>query len=141
MTDQDGSRREIWRGHHATGANRADARLDIFGVSAQQLLTGVPQSQPRLPGEEENRRMAVRGLGEILRRVSRLNAEYADPERDPGHGPSRTRPGHPLRLGQRAEACPQSGGRRRPSTLRKKYRHPPGPISACRCVRRRRAPG
>ncbi|MET8128212.1 hypothetical protein ABZV67_30865 [Streptomyces sp. NPDC005065] len=83
VTDRDGARREIWRGHHATGANRADARLDGFGISAQQLLTGVPQSLLRLPGEDENRRMVVRGLGEILRRISFLfNAEYADPERD-----------------------------------------------------------
>ncbi|MFD0228068.1 hypothetical protein ACWGPD_10105 [Streptomyces hirsutus] len=84
VIDQDGSRRDVWRGQHATGANRADGRLDTFGISAQQSLTGVPQSVLRLPGEEENRRMVVRGLGEILRRISALlNAEYADPGRDP----------------------------------------------------------
>ena len=84
VTDRDGSRRNVWRGQQATGANRADARLETFGISAQQLLTGVPQALLRLPGEEENRRMVVRGLGEILRRISALlNAEYADPDRDP----------------------------------------------------------
>ncbi|MFF9757561.1 hypothetical protein ACF1FC_33145 [Streptomyces sp. NPDC014344] len=84
VIDRDGSLRDIWRGQQATGANRADARLDIFGVSGQHLLTGVPQYLLQLPGEEENRRMVVQGLGEILRRIStRLNAAYADPERDP----------------------------------------------------------
>ncbi|MFI9358502.1 hypothetical protein [Streptomyces lydicus] len=84
VIERDGSRRDIWRGHHATGANRADGRLETFGVWAQHLLTGVPQSLLRLPGEEENRRMVVQGLGEILRRISfLLNSEYADPDRDP----------------------------------------------------------
>ncbi|MER6354636.1 hypothetical protein ABT186_23160 [Streptomyces sp. NPDC001634] len=84
VIDPDGSPRYVWRGQQATGANRADARLETFGVSALQLLTGVPQALLRLPGEEENRRMVVRGLGEILRRISALlNAEYADPDRDP----------------------------------------------------------
>lgn len=84
VTDRDGARRNVWRGQQATGANRADARLETFGISAQQLLTGVPQALLRLPGEEENRRMVVRGLGEILRRISALlNAEYADPDRNP----------------------------------------------------------
>ncbi|MEV7325234.1 hypothetical protein [Streptomyces sp. NPDC093970] len=84
VIDPDGSRRYVWRGQQATGANRADARLDTFGIPAQQLLTGVPQAVLRLPGEEENRRMVVRGLGEILRRISALlNAEYAAPGRDP----------------------------------------------------------
>ncbi|MFD5519589.1 hypothetical protein [Streptomyces sp. NPDC127066] len=83
VIDQDGARREIWRGQQATGANRADARLDVLGVSPQHLLAGVPQSLLRLPGEEDNRRMVVRGLGEILRRISfLLNTEYADLERD-----------------------------------------------------------
>ncbi|MGW4490472.1 hypothetical protein [Streptomyces sp. NPDC004376] len=84
VIDPDGTRREIWRGHQATGANRADARLPVFGLSAQQLLNGVPQSLLRLPGEEENRRMVVRGLGEILRRIStRLNTEHAARDQDP----------------------------------------------------------
>jgi hypothetical protein len=88
VIDPDGSLRDIWRGQQATGANRTDARLEIFGVAAQHLLTGVPQSLLRLPGEEDNRRMVVRGLGEILRRISSLlNAQYADPDRDP-EGPA-----------------------------------------------------
>lgn len=83
VVDKDGDVRYVWRGQHATGANRSDARLEIFGLSAQQSLTGVPQSVLRLPGEEENRRLVVRGLGEILRRISALlNAEYAAPDRD-----------------------------------------------------------
>ncbi|MEU5633571.1 hypothetical protein ACH47C_31640 [Streptomyces rishiriensis] len=83
VIDQDGSRRHIWRGQQATGANRTDARLETFGVTPQHLLTGVPQSLLRLPEEEDNRRMVVRGLGEILRRISfLLNAEYADPDQD-----------------------------------------------------------
>ncbi|MFF2821320.1 hypothetical protein ACFVT9_38080 [Kitasatospora cineracea] len=70
MTRQDGSDLAPWRGFHVTGNNRADARLRLYGLEARQLLTGVPQSVLQLPGEEENRRLALVGLGEILRRIS-----------------------------------------------------------------------
>jgi len=79
-----GSRRYIWRGRQVTGNNRGDARLRVYGLVAQQLLIGVPQYLLRLEGEEENRRLVLLGLGEILRRISALlNTEYADPDRDP----------------------------------------------------------
>ncbi|MFF9186423.1 hypothetical protein [Streptomyces misionensis] len=81
---RDGTRRYIWRGRQVTGNNRADGRLLVFAVVAHQLLTGVPQYLLRLEGEEENRRLVLLGLGEILRRISTLlNAEYAEPDRDP----------------------------------------------------------
>ncbi|MFH9118430.1 hypothetical protein [Streptomyces globisporus] len=83
VVGRDGVRRTIWRGRQVTGNNRGDARLRVFGVAAEQLLAGVPQYLLRLEGEEENRRLLLHGLGEILRRVSTLlNAEYADPDRD-----------------------------------------------------------
>ncbi|MGY1583251.1 hypothetical protein [Streptomyces sp. MN13] len=88
VVGRDGSRRHIWRGRQVTGNNRQDARLQVFEVVAQQLLIGVPQYLLRLDGEEENRRLVLLGLGEILRRIStRLNTEYADPDRDP-EGPA-----------------------------------------------------
>ncbi|QWQ39576.1 hypothetical protein KME66_00010 [Streptomyces sp. YPW6] len=81
---RDGSRRGIWRGRQVTGNNRADARLQVFGLRAYQLLAGVPQYLLSLEGEEENRRLVLLGLGEVLRRVSTLlNTEYADPDRNP----------------------------------------------------------
>lgn len=84
VVGRDGSRRYIWRGRQVTGNNRADARLQVFGLVAHQLLAGVPQYLLRLEGEEENRRLVLLGLGEILRRISTLlNTEYADPDRDP----------------------------------------------------------
>ncbi|MCX5450279.1 hypothetical protein [Streptomyces nigrescens] len=84
VVGRDGSRRFIWRGRQVTGNNRGDARLQVHGLVAHQLLTGVPQYLLRLEGEEENRRLVLLGLGEILRRISiLLNAEYADPDRDP----------------------------------------------------------
>ncbi|MFI9835251.1 hypothetical protein ACIHIX_47195 [Streptomyces sp. NPDC051913] len=84
VVGRDGSRRYIWRSRQVTGNNRGDARLQVFDVVAQQLLTGVPQYLLRLDGEEENRRLVLLGLGEILRRISTLlNTEYADPDRDP----------------------------------------------------------
>ncbi|SDP61514.1 hypothetical protein SAMN04487981_1292 [Streptomyces sp. cf386] len=84
VVGRDGSRRHIWRGRQVTGNNRADARLLVHGLVAHQVLTGVPQYLLRLEEEEENRRLVLLGLGEILRRVSTLlNTEYADPERDP----------------------------------------------------------
>ncbi|MEH0541495.1 hypothetical protein QBB31_44285, partial [Streptomyces scabiei] len=74
----------IWRGRQVTGNNRGDARLQVFELVAQQLLMGVPQYLLRLDGEEENRRLVLLGLGEILRRISALlNTEYADPDRHP----------------------------------------------------------
>jgi hypothetical protein len=83
VIDRDGTRRVIWRGRQVTGNNRGHARLTAFGLTGPQLLTGVPQSALRLPGEEENRRLVLLGLGEVLRRVStRLNAEFADSDRD-----------------------------------------------------------
>ncbi|WP_030658572.1 MULTISPECIES: hypothetical protein [Streptomyces] len=90
VVDPNGTRRDIWRGSQVTGANRADARLNVFGLSAQQLLTGVPQYLLRLPGEEENRRLVVQGLGEVLRRISAtLNAAYGEPGRDAEERPMR----------------------------------------------------
>ncbi|WP_168724366.1 hypothetical protein [Streptomyces sp. A1547] len=77
MTSRDGSVVSPWRGFHVTGNNRADARLQVYGLEAQQLLVGVPQSVLRLPDEEENRRLVLLGLGEILRRISTLlNTAY-----------------------------------------------------------------
>jgi hypothetical protein len=83
VIDRDGTRRVIWRGRQVTGNNRGHARLTAFGLTGPQHLTGVPQSALRLPEEEENRRLVLLGLGEILRRVStRLNTEYANHDRD-----------------------------------------------------------
>jgi hypothetical protein len=83
VIDRDGTRRDIWRGRQVTGNNRGHARLTAFGLTAPQQLTGVPQSALLLPKEEENRRLVLLGLGEILRRIStRLNTEYADHDRD-----------------------------------------------------------
>ncbi|SEE37195.1 hypothetical protein [Streptomyces sp. KS_5] len=77
MTGRDGSVVSPWRAFHVTGNNRADARLQAYGMEAQQMLTGVPQSVLRLPDEEENRRLVLVGLGEILRRISTLlNTAY-----------------------------------------------------------------
>ncbi|MGV9409748.1 hypothetical protein ACWDOP_07530 [Nocardia sp. NPDC003693] len=76
---QDGTVTSPWRGFHVTGNNRADARLQIYGVEAAQLLMGIPQSSLRLPGEEENRRLLLVGLREILRRISiQLNTASTD---------------------------------------------------------------
>ncbi|KAB1987419.1 ATP-binding protein [Streptomyces triticiradicis] len=83
VVGRDGARRHIWRGRQVTGNNRADARLQVFELVAQQLLAGVPQYLVRLKEEEENRRLVLLDLGEILRRISTLlNTEYADPDRD-----------------------------------------------------------
>ncbi|WP_199755017.1 hypothetical protein [Amycolatopsis sp. WAC 04197] len=74
---------EAWRLYHVTGNNRADCRQQIFGVAADQLLTGVPHVLLKLDDEVENKRLILRGLAEILRRLSSLlNTEYADPDRD-----------------------------------------------------------
>ncbi|MEV3951944.1 hypothetical protein AB0K57_30570 [Streptomyces halstedii] len=86
MTDPDGTRFSAWRLMQVTGNNRADARLQIFGIESEHLLTGVPQPLLVRDGEKADRNLLLRGLPEILRRVSgKLNAERVDsvdPEQD-----------------------------------------------------------
>lgn len=80
MSDPDGSRFAAWRLMQVTGNNRADARLQLFGIESEQLLTGVPQPLLVREGEKPDRNLLLRGLPEILRRISaRLNAELIEP--------------------------------------------------------------
>lgn len=82
MTDPDGTLNEAWRAVRVTGNNRAECCLRIFGLEAHQIVTGVPQPMLLLDGEKEDPALILRGLGEILRRLSaRLNTEYANEDR------------------------------------------------------------
>ncbi|MFD8782517.1 hypothetical protein [Kitasatospora sp. NPDC059599] len=83
MTDPDGTLNEAWRAVRVTGNNRAECCLRIFGLEAHQIITGVPQPMLLLDGEKEDSALILRGLGEILRRLSaRLNTEYANEDRN-----------------------------------------------------------
>lgn len=82
MTGLDGEAIEAWRPVRVTGNNRADSCLEIYGLQAHQIITGVPQPLLLLDGEKEDPALILRGHGAILRRLSaRLNAQYANPDR------------------------------------------------------------
>jgi hypothetical protein len=83
LIGDDGATTDVWRLYQVTGNNRADVRLQIYGLDAADLLTGVPQHRLTVGEESSNPRLLVTGLGEILRRLSsRLNDDYADEHLD-----------------------------------------------------------
>jgi hypothetical protein len=83
LINEDGTTTDVWRLYQVTGNNRADVRLQIYGLDPADLLTGVPQHRLTVGEESPNPRLLVTGLGEILRRLSsRLNDEYADEHPD-----------------------------------------------------------
>lgn len=84
VTNPDGTVSRIWRMAAVTGNNRALARLEIFGVRPEHLVTGVPQSLLSLPKEKSDPTLLLLSLREVLNRVShRLNLAAAQPEAGP----------------------------------------------------------
>ncbi|MFK4272521.1 hypothetical protein [Streptomyces milbemycinicus] len=84
ITNPDGTVSRIWRMAAVTGNNRALARLDIFGVRPEHLVTGVPQSLLSLPKEKSDPALRLLSLREVLNRIStRLNEVGAKPETGP----------------------------------------------------------
>lgn len=81
ITNPDGTVSRIWRMAAVTANNRALARLDIFGVRPEHLVTGMPQSLLSLPKEKSDPALRLLGLREVLNRISaRLNEAGAQPE-------------------------------------------------------------
>ncbi|MEU2354349.1 hypothetical protein ABZ599_15510 [Streptomyces misionensis] len=84
ITNPDGTVTRIWRMAAVTANNRALARLDIFGVRPEYLVTGMPQSLVSLPKEKSDPSLRLLNLREVLNRVSaRLNEAGTQPETPP----------------------------------------------------------
>lgn len=81
ITSSDGTVSKPWRLAAVTGNNRALARLDVFRVRPEHLVTGMPQSLVSLPKEKADTGLLLLSLREILNRIStRLNQDGAGPE-------------------------------------------------------------
>ncbi|MFC9490430.1 hypothetical protein ACFTZM_30685 [Streptomyces hydrogenans] len=81
ITNSDGTVSKPWRLTAVTGNNRALARLDVFGVRPEYLVTGMPQPLVSLPEEKADHGLLLLSLREILNRISiRLNQDAARPE-------------------------------------------------------------
>ncbi|GCD42322.1 hypothetical protein [Streptomyces paromomycinus] len=78
----DGTVSKLWRLAAVTGNNRALARLNIFRVRPEHLVTGMPQSLlPTPKGKKADPELLLLGQREILNRLSdRLNEAAAKPE-------------------------------------------------------------
>ncbi|MEU5511463.1 hypothetical protein [Streptomyces fungicidicus] len=82
ITRPDGTVSKLWRLAAVTGNNRALARLNIFRVRPEHLVTGMPQSLLPMPkGRKADPELLLLGQREILNRLSdRLNEAAAKPE-------------------------------------------------------------
>ncbi|MFB7189388.1 hypothetical protein ACFCZT_29625 [Streptomyces sp. NPDC056230] len=82
ITHADGTVSKLWRLAAVTGNNRALARLNVFGVRPEHLVTGMPQSLVPMPKDKKDGpEPLLLSLREILNRLSaRLNRDGAKPE-------------------------------------------------------------
>ncbi|MGW7469296.1 hypothetical protein ACWGJT_32675 [Streptomyces xantholiticus] len=85
ITHPDGTVSPLWRLAAVTGNNRALARLNVFRVRPEHLVTGMPQSLVPMPKDKKaDPGLLLLNLREILNRLStRLNEASAKPETDP----------------------------------------------------------
>ncbi|MEU2049006.1 hypothetical protein ABZ757_26535 [Streptomyces albidoflavus] len=82
ITHADGTVSKPWRLAAVTGNNRALARLNVFRVRPEHLVTGMPQSLVPMPKDKKDGpEPLLLSLREILNRLSaRLNRDGAKPE-------------------------------------------------------------
>ncbi|ROO82923.1 hypothetical protein EDD29_0408 [Actinocorallia herbida] len=82
----DGETDRLWRMVAVTANNRALARLNIFGVRAEDLVTGMPQPKWQLPNEAADHGLLLLNQREVLNRISHtLNAARSANEANPDH--------------------------------------------------------
>ncbi|MFD7900593.1 hypothetical protein [Streptomyces sp. NPDC059743] len=80
----DGTVAKLWRLAAVTGNNRALARLNVFRVRPEHLVTGMPQSLVPMPKDKADPGLLLLSMREILNRLSvRLNEVGAKPETGP----------------------------------------------------------
>ncbi|MFI6875799.1 hypothetical protein ACIBL6_20435 [Streptomyces sp. NPDC050400] len=86
VTHADGSASRLWRMAAVTANNRALARLDVFGLRSEYLVTGMPQSAVPLPKGPNDPAVLLRSQREILNRVSHaFNEAGASEATEPDH--------------------------------------------------------
>ena len=89
ITNADGSTSRPWRMAAVTANNRALARLDIFGLRSEHLVTGMPSALvplPKAPRGQKDADVLLLNQREILNRVSyAFNEASASEETGPDH--------------------------------------------------------
>ncbi|MFC9278107.1 hypothetical protein [Streptomyces collinus] len=70
VTNPDGTTSRLWRMVAVTANNRALARLDIFDLRSEYLVTGMPQAAVPLPKGPNDPTLLLLNQREILNRVS-----------------------------------------------------------------------
>ncbi|MCG6495708.1 hypothetical protein MCM47_15480 [Kitasatospora sp. A2-31] len=86
VTNEDGGTSRLWRMVAVTANNRALARLDIFGLRSEHLVTGMPQSAVPLPKGPNDPGVLLLNQREILNRVSHaFNEASASEATEPDH--------------------------------------------------------
>ncbi|MFF7081257.1 hypothetical protein [Streptomyces lavendulae] len=86
VTNADGTTSRLWRMVAVTANNRALARLDIFGLRSEHLVTGMPQSAVPLAKGPNEPGLLLLNQREVLNRVSHaLNEASASEMTEPDH--------------------------------------------------------
>ncbi|MEU8784806.1 hypothetical protein [Streptomyces sp. NPDC048637] len=86
ITTTDGTFSKVWRMAAVTANNRSLARLDVFGLRPEHLVTGMPQSLWPLPKDKADPTLLLLSQRDVLNRVStRLNEASAAEETEPDH--------------------------------------------------------
>ncbi|AGS72312.1 hypothetical protein [Streptomyces collinus] len=86
VTNPDGSTSRLWRMVAVTANNRALARLDVFGLRSEHLVTGMPQSAVPLSKGPNDPTVLLLSQREILNRVSHgFNEDSAADATEPDH--------------------------------------------------------
>lgn len=86
----DGASTKLWRMVAVTANNRTLARLDIYGVRAEHLVTGMPPSLWPMPNDNPDPTLLLLNQREILNRVSyNLNAARVGEDADQEHPANR----------------------------------------------------
>ncbi|MFJ7277142.1 hypothetical protein [Kitasatospora sp. NPDC098663] len=86
IRNTDGTLSELWRLVAVTANNRALARLDVFGLRPEHIVTGMPRTVVSLPSDKHEPGVRLLNQREALNRLSqRLNEADADEETEPEH--------------------------------------------------------
>ncbi|MFF9785136.1 hypothetical protein [Streptomyces nigrescens] len=90
IKNADGTSSRLWRMVAVTANNRSLARLRIFGIHPEHLVTGMPQSLWPWPKEKSDPTLLLLNQREVLNRVSAgLNEASAAEETEPDHAAHR----------------------------------------------------
>ncbi|MFF9867139.1 hypothetical protein ACF1G0_17240 [Streptomyces sp. NPDC013953] len=90
IRNADGRLSQLWRMVAVTANNRALARLDVFEVRPEHIVTGMPQPLVALPRDVNDPSLLLFNQREVLNRISqRLNEADALDETEPEHAARR----------------------------------------------------